>query len=83
MRNMLRTYEGKYIKGNGLKTIQAVKSQFKKAGHEPGTVADLEISLPGGSAVAVYSWACSCGAKLQFEKRGRRFFRLSVIGGPV
>jgi hypothetical protein len=79
MRHMLRTFEGKYIKGNGFKSIQAVKAQFRRAGHVPGTVADLSKIFNGENIL--YAWQCSCGATLRFEKVGKRFNRLTVIGG--
>lgn len=78
---MLATFDGKRIKGNGFKSLAAVKAQFKKAGHEPGRAADLQTWQEDGERGLFCQWQCSCGAKLRFIKQGRTFNRLTVIGG--
>ncbi len=71
---MLRTWEGKRIRANGFKSIQGVKAQFTKAGHVPGTVAELQKDRDGN-----FFWVCSCGDKLRFTKEGQRFNRLCTF----
>ena len=72
---MLFDTNGRRIKAEGLRSIGAVKAQFRKAGHYPGTVAELE-QLDG----FVWAWACECGASLRFTWKGRLYGGLYVTG---
>ena len=77
---MLHDWQGKRLKANGCRSIQAVKSQFRKAGHTPGTVSEL-VKIHDGEDNILFRWHCLCGATMQFEKQGRTFTRLRTWGG--
>jgi hypothetical protein len=74
---MLRTTEGKRLKANGFRSLAAVKSQFRKAGHVPGLATEIQVNEDG-----VSFWLCECGAKLRFRKEGKRFNRVEVFERP-
>lgn len=75
---MVRTIEGRRLKSNGFRSISAVKAVFRKAGHFPGTVAELQGNTDTGES----HWVCECGAKLSFRKEGKKFNRLDVREQP-
>jgi len=75
---MFRTWEGKHIKANGFRSLAAVKAQFRKVGHVPGLVADLQVNDDG-----VSFWVCECGAELRFRKEGKTFNCLDVFERPL
>jgi|WetSurMetagenome_2_1015567.scaffolds.fasta_scaffold686018_1 hypothetical protein len=70
---MLRSVDGKRLKANGFKSVNSVKAQFRKAGHVPGTVAELKVARDN-----VSFWLCECGAELRFRKEGKFFNRVEV-----
>jgi hypothetical protein len=74
----MRAFDGRRLKSNGFKSLAAVKAAFRKAGHLPGTAAELSVNWDG-----VSFWNCECGATLRFRKEGKRFNHLDVWERPL
>lgn len=77
---MLTTVEGHRLRRHGFSNVQAVKAQFKKAGHFP-----QPFPMKTETAEGIrYEWSCSCGAKLRAirPKKGKIFRDLRISVPP-
>ena len=80
---MLTDWNGKRLRAHGFKSLAAVKAQFRKAGHSPGSVADLKlVEFDSDGTVNRWQWECECGDKLRFFRKGNKFWGLCVLRGP-